>query len=79
MTTEELAKFYALLTILEPRAELCVQASRLAEVGTAGEGDTDTTVVTQLRNHADRIASELASVSPEKLQKKTATIAKFLA
>ncbi|MFI9362694.1 hypothetical protein ACIG5E_16820 [Kitasatospora sp. NPDC053057] len=78
MTTEELAKFYALLTILEPQAQTCVQAARLAEAGTAGEGDTDTTVVKQLKAHADKIAAELASVSPEKLQRKTAAIAKFL-
>ncbi|MER7001114.1 hypothetical protein [Streptomyces sp. NPDC000410] len=78
MTTEELAKFYALLTILEPQEQTCLQAARLAEVGTAGDGDTDTTVVKQLKTHADKIAAELASVSPEKLQRKTAAIAKFL-
>ncbi|MET9730562.1 hypothetical protein ABZZ79_07850 [Streptomyces sp. NPDC006458] len=78
MTTEELAKFYALLTILEPKAQTCVQAARLAEVGTAGDGDTDTTVAKQLKAHTAKIATELASVSPEQLQRKTAAIAKLL-
>ncbi|MBW5483043.1 hypothetical protein [Streptomyces bambusae] len=80
MTTEELAKFYALLTILEPQTQVCLHSARLAEVGTVGDGntDTDTAVLKQLKTHADKISAELASVKPEKLQRKTEATAKLI-
>ncbi|CAL9418720.1 hypothetical protein [Streptomyces sp. enrichment culture] len=81
MNTQELAKFFALLTILEPHTQTCVQAARLADAAaTADEGDeSDTQVVKDLRAHADKIAAELGTVDAAKLERKAAVIAKFLA
>ncbi|GGX58325.1 hypothetical protein [Streptomyces noursei] len=79
MTLEELAKFFALLTILEPEADTCVQARRLAVAGTATSEETDTGVVKELRSYAESIKSELDSVSSDKLERKTKLVAKFLA
>lgn len=78
MTTEELAKFFALLTILEPKADICVNARRLAAAGTATADETDTDVLRELRSDSGSIASELASVKIEKLEQKTRLVAKFL-
>lgn len=78
MTPQQLAEFFALLTILEPDTITCKLAARLATAGTATEGGTDTSVLKELREHAAKIADELKTVSESKLDRKSALVAKFL-
>lgn len=79
MEAQELARFYALLAILEPDAVTCEFSARIAEAGTATDIETDTAVTAKFRSDAGKIAAELASVSDERLDRKAATIAKLLA
>lgn len=78
MTPKDLAEFFALLSILEPDTITCKLAARLAAAGTATDGETDTAVIKELRDHAEAIASELASVAEGKLEQKTALVARFI-
>lgn len=78
MTTQQVAEFFSLLTILEPDTITCKLAARLASAGTATEEETDIAVIKQLREHADQINKELASVDPGLLDRKKALIAKYI-
>lgn len=78
MTPKDLADFFALLTILEPDTITCKLAARLATAGTATDGETDTAVVKELREHAEAIQKELATVAEGKLEQKAALVARFI-
>ncbi len=79
MTPKELADFFALLSILEPDTITCKLAARLATAGTATSGETDTQVIKEMREHAAKIAEELATITSDKLDRKANLVAKFLA
>ncbi|MFJ3100488.1 hypothetical protein [Streptomyces sp. NPDC086835] len=81
MNTTRLAEFYALLSMLEPDTETCRLAQRLADAGTTGQagGDSDTSVLKELRGKADQVARELSSVDAKKIDDKSELIAKMLA
>ena len=66
MTPKDLADFFALLSILEPDTITCKLAARLATAGTATDGETDTAVIKELREHAEAIQDypELARHDP---------------
>ncbi|MEZ4448935.1 MAG: hypothetical protein R3B09_05585 [Nannocystaceae bacterium] len=78
MTPKDLAEFFALLSILEPDTITCKLAARLATAGTATDGETDTAVIKELREHAESIEKELATVAGDALEKKTALVSRFI-
>ncbi len=78
MTLNELAEFFAILTILEPDSEVCKAAARLAQAGTATEGETDTKVLLDLKNYTDKMVAELKEVDEKSLERKQGLVTKIL-
>jgi hypothetical protein len=78
MKPQDLASFFALLTLLEPDTITCKLAARLAAAGTATDGETDSAVLMELRQHADQIAKELASVDSASKERRANLVDKFL-
>ena len=78
MSPKELAEFLALLTMLEPDSIICKLTIRLAAAGTATEGETDTSVLKDVRANAKAIAAELATVDGANQDRRAALVNKFL-
>lgn len=67
-----------MLTILEPDAEVCKLVAKLATVGTATAGDTDTKVLVEIKQNLSKIKEELATLETAELQKKQERITNYL-
>ncbi|MFB2839564.1 hypothetical protein [Floridanema evergladense] len=78
MELKDLAEFLAILTILEPDAKLCQLVARLASAGTATAGDTDTTVLKEVKTCLSELEAELKGIDPKKLALKENILVKIL-
>ncbi len=59
----------AILTILEPDSKTCQAVIRLAQAGTATEGETDTSILLEIKNSfKSDIEKELEEVNSKKLE-----------
>lgn len=78
MELQDLASFFAILTILEPDSKICQFTAKLATAGSATEGETDTAVLKEIKNHLPELQKELATIKQNKLALKAKVITKIL-
>lgn len=78
MELEQLAQFFAILTVLEPDAEVCKFTAKLAEAGTATAESTDFSVIKEIKNNVSKIKEELDTLDKGKLDRMQGVIAKIL-
>ncbi|OPH11019.1 hypothetical protein [Cylindrospermopsis raciborskii] len=79
MQLQDLASFFAILTILEPDSKICQFTAKLATAGSATEGETDTTVLKEIKKHLPELQKELDAIKDNKLALKEKVITKILA
>ena len=78
MELKNLAEMFAILTILEPNTKICQLAVRLANAGSATEGETDTQVVKEIKNSLVELEKELKDIQGKKLEAKQRLLTKIL-
>ncbi|MFM5981750.1 MAG: hypothetical protein ACKO9I_14520 [Sphaerospermopsis kisseleviana] len=78
MELQDLASFFAILTILEPDSKICQFTAKLATAGSATEGETDTAVLKEIKNHLPELQKELETIKQNKLALKAKVITKIL-
>jgi hypothetical protein len=78
MELKDLASFFAILTILEPDSKICQFTAKLAEAGSATEGETDSTVLKEIKSHLPELQKELEAIKQNKLTLKEKIISKIL-
>ncbi|MFM6039534.1 MAG: hypothetical protein ACKPBB_17800 [Sphaerospermopsis kisseleviana] len=78
MELQDLASFFAILTILEPDSKICQFTAKLATAGSATEGETDTAVLKEIKNHLPELQKELETIKQNKLALKEKVITKIL-
>ncbi|KRH96788.1 MULTISPECIES: hypothetical protein [Cylindrospermopsis] len=79
MQLQDLASFFAVLTILEPDSKICQFTAKLATAGSATEGETDTAVLKEIKKHLPELQKELDAIKDNKLALKEKVITKILA
>ena len=78
MQLQELAEMFAILTILEPDAKICQLTARLAQAGSATEGETDFAVIKEIKNSLSDLEAELKEVNDKKLESKQKLLTRIL-
>ncbi|MBG0743728.1 MAG: hypothetical protein IV298_09630 [Cylindrospermopsis raciborskii KL1] len=78
MQLQDLASFFAVLTILEPDSKICQFTAKLATAGSATEGETDTAVLKEIKKHLPELQKELDAIKDNKLALKEKVITKIL-
>ena len=78
MELKNLAEMFAILTILEPNTKICQLTVRLANAGSATEGETDTQVVKEIKNSLVELEKELKDIQGKKLEAKQRLLTKIL-
>ena len=78
MELKELAKVFAILTILEPDSQICQLTARLANAGTASDDDTDTEVIKEIKKSLPKLEEELHGIKETKLKAMEKILTKIL-
>ncbi|BAY49050.1 hypothetical protein SAMD00079811_66790 [Scytonema sp. HK-05] len=78
MELTDLANFFAILTILEPDSKICQFTIKLADFGTATEGETDTMILREMKKHLPELQKELQEIKENKLELKQKIVTKIL-
>ena len=78
MQLTDLANFLAILTILEPDSKIAQFTARLATAGSATEGETDTSVLREIKQHLPELEKELQGINEKKLELKEKIVTKIL-
>jgi len=78
MELKNLAEMFAILTILEPNTKICQLTVRLANAGSATEGETDTQVVKEIKNSLAELEKELKDIQGKKFEAKQRLLTKIL-
>ena len=78
MKIEEIAETFALLMILEPETKTCQAIIKLAEAGTSTGGDTDISVLKEIKADKDEIEKELKEIADSHFGRREELVKKFL-
>ncbi len=78
MQLTDLANFLAILTIVEPNSKIAQYTVKLATADTASEGETDTTVLREIKKHLPELQKELDAIQQKKLELKEKVVTKIL-
>lgn len=79
MQLTELANFLAILTIVDSDSKIAEYTIKLAQADTVvNEGETDTTVLMDIKKHLPEVQKELDAIQQKKLALKEKVIAKIL-
>ncbi|MBD2677313.1 MULTISPECIES: hypothetical protein [Nostoc] len=79
MQLSDLANFLAILTIVDSDSKIAEYTVKLAQADTvANTGDTDTTVLKEIKKHLPELQKELDAVQQNKLELKEKVIKKIL-
>jgi hypothetical protein len=79
MQISELANFLAILTIVDSDSKIAEYTIKLAQADTVvNEGETDTTVLMDIKKHLPELQKELDAIQQKKLALKEKVIAKIL-
>jgi hypothetical protein len=79
MQLTELANFLAILTIVDSDSKIAQYTVKLAQADTVvNEGETDTTVLRDIKKHLPELQKELDAIQKNKLELKEKVITKIL-
>ncbi|GEM_PF-2811704 len=79
MQLTELANFLAILTIVDSDSKIAQYTVKLAQADTVvNEGETDTTVLRDIKKHLPELQQELDAIQKNKLELKEKVITKIL-
>ncbi|MDZ8108760.1 MAG: hypothetical protein RM338_24480 [Nostoc sp. DedQUE12a] len=79
MQLSDLANFLAILTIVDSDSKIAEYTVKLAQADTVvNTGDTDTTVLKEIKKHLPELQKELDAVQQNKLELKEKVIKKIL-
>ncbi|MCP6758457.1 MAG: hypothetical protein NHB32_06695 [Fischerella sp. CENA71] len=79
MQLTELANFLAILTIVDSDSKIAQYTVKLAQADTVvNEGETDTTVLREIKKHLPELQKELNAIQQNKLELKEKVITKIL-
>ncbi|GAB1541192.1 hypothetical protein NUACC21_38620 [Scytonema sp. NUACC21] len=79
MQLTELANFLAILTIVDSDSKIAEYTVKLAQADTVvNQGETDTTVLREIKKHLPELQKELDAIQQNKLELKEKVITKIL-